>query len=233
MAAERSDLKPHAQGGAVGAWIPERTGHITCGEHSSDRVCSEIFLVENISCPQRHLPVLRPGPHAQMDVHQAIAVDQRLGGIIGRVEAARAKCVLDSAGPLQIASQSVRVLGLCTARPAGCAGNRPAGQIADRRDTDQAVSHLAFSSALLELERREYVNCGKFRSESAFKGLPYRLGGYPADYWRSRAVAGGYPVAIVADAAQTVGRQMMPCPSLLAERESSSGALRTTPRSMN
>jgi hypothetical protein len=46
---------------------------------------------------------------------------------------------------------------------------------------DEAVSHLASSPAFLELERREYLNCSKFRSESPFKGLPERPGGYPAE----------------------------------------------------
>jgi hypothetical protein len=68
----------------------------------------------------------------------------------------------------------------------------------DADSADQAVSHLAFSPALLELERQEYLDCNKLRSDDAFKGLPERPGGYPAEYWRSRAVESRYPVAMVA-----------------------------------
>jgi hypothetical protein len=71
---------------------------------------------------------------------------------------------------------------------------------------DQAVSHLAVLPALRELERREYLDCGKFRSESPFKGLPERPGGYPAEYWRSRAVESRYPVAMVAAALDSPGQ---------------------------
>jgi len=71
---------------------------------------------------------------------------------------------------------------------------------------DQALSHLAFAPALLELERQEYLNCEKFRSESPFKGLPERPGGYPAEYWRSRAVESRYPVAMVAAALDSPGQ---------------------------
>ena len=71
---------------------------------------------------------------------------------------------------------------------------------------DQAVSHLAFSPAFLELERQEYLNCSKFRSESPFKGLPERPGGYPVEYWRSRAVESRYPVAVVAAALDSPGQ---------------------------
>jgi hypothetical protein len=71
---------------------------------------------------------------------------------------------------------------------------------------DEAVSHLASSPAFLELERREYLNCSKFRSESPFKGLPERPGGYPAEYWRSRAVESRYPVAMVAAALDSPGQ---------------------------
>src|SRR5260221_6010563 len=71
---------------------------------------------------------------------------------------------------------------------------------------DEAVSHLAFSPAFLELERREYLNCSKFRGESAFKGLPERPGGYPAEYWQSRALESRYPVAMVAAALNSPGQ---------------------------
>jgi hypothetical protein len=70
----------------------------------------------------------------------------------------------------------------------------------DADSADQAVSHLAFSPAFRELERQEYLDCRKFRSDSPFRGLPERPGGYPAEYWRSRAVESRYPVAMVAAA---------------------------------
>jgi len=76
----------------------------------------------------------------------------------------------------------------------------------DADSADQAVAHLAVSPALLELERREYSNCSKFRSGNPFKNLPERPGGYPADYWRSRAVASRYPVAMVAAALDSPGQ---------------------------
>ena len=47
---------------------------------------------------------------------------------------------------------------------------------------------------------QEYLDCGKFRAEDPFKDLPNRPGGYPAEYWRSRAVESRYPVAVVAAA---------------------------------
>ncbi len=75
----------------------------------------------------------------------------------------------------------------------------------DADSADQAVSHLAASSALLQLERREYLNCSKFRSENPFKDLPERRGGYPGDYWRLRAVESRYPVALVAAALDAPG----------------------------
>jgi hypothetical protein len=71
---------------------------------------------------------------------------------------------------------------------------------------DQPVAHLAVSPALRELERREYLDCSKFRGESPFKGLPERPGGYPAEYWRSRAVESRYPVAMVAAALDSPGQ---------------------------
>jgi hypothetical protein len=70
----------------------------------------------------------------------------------------------------------------------------------DTDSADQAVSHMANFPAFRELERQEFLNCGKFRSASPFKDLPQRRGGYPADYWRSRAVESRYPVALVAAA---------------------------------
>jgi hypothetical protein len=73
----------------------------------------------------------------------------------------------------------------------------------DADSADQAVSHLAFSPALLELERQEYLNCSKFRSANPFKDLPERAEGYPADYWRTRAIVSRYPVAIVAAALES------------------------------
>jgi hypothetical protein len=76
----------------------------------------------------------------------------------------------------------------------------------DADSADQAVSHLANFPAVLELERREYLNCGRFRSENPFKDLPERPGGYPADYWRSRALQTRYPVAMVAAALDSPGQ---------------------------
>ena len=70
----------------------------------------------------------------------------------------------------------------------------------DAENADEAVSHLAYSPALLEVEREEYLNCRRFRNEDPFKSLPARQGGYPASYWQSRAVTSQYPVAVVADA---------------------------------
>jgi hypothetical protein len=76
----------------------------------------------------------------------------------------------------------------------------------DADSADEAVSRLAYSPALLELERLEYLDCGKFRSGNAFKGLPERPQGYPADYWRSRAVVSRYPVAVVMAARDSPGK---------------------------
>ena len=76
----------------------------------------------------------------------------------------------------------------------------------DADSADEAVSHLAYSPALLELERQEYQSCGKFRNENPFKGLPKRAGGYPAEYWQSRAVVNRYPVAVVAAALDSPGK---------------------------
>jgi hypothetical protein len=76
----------------------------------------------------------------------------------------------------------------------------------DADSADQAVSHLANFPAFLELERQEYLNCGKFRSENPFKDLPQRPGGYPAEYWRSRALASRYPVAVVAASLDSPGQ---------------------------
>ena len=76
----------------------------------------------------------------------------------------------------------------------------------DADSADQAVSHMASFPAFLELERREYLNCEKFRSDNPFKDLPRRGGGYPADYWRSRALESRYPVAVVAAALDSPGQ---------------------------
>jgi hypothetical protein len=76
----------------------------------------------------------------------------------------------------------------------------------DADSADQAVSHLANFPELLQLEHREYLNCGRFRSENPFKDLPERRGGYPSEYWRSRAVASRYPVAMVAAALDSPGQ---------------------------
>ena len=71
---------------------------------------------------------------------------------------------------------------------------------------DQAVSHASYFPALLELERQEYLDCQKFRSENPFADLPQHRGGYSADYWRDRAVASRYPVAMVAAALDSPGQ---------------------------
>jgi hypothetical protein len=71
-------------------------------------------------------------------------------------------------------------------------------------DADQAVAHLAYAPALLELERQEYSNCRRFREQSPFTGLPARAGGYPSNYWQAGAVASGYPTAVVAAALASV-----------------------------
>jgi len=76
----------------------------------------------------------------------------------------------------------------------------------DADSADQAVSHMARFPAFLELERREYLDCSQFRSENPFKDLPQRPGGYPAEYWRSRAVESRYPVAMVAAALDSPGQ---------------------------
>jgi hypothetical protein len=76
----------------------------------------------------------------------------------------------------------------------------------DADSADQAVSHLVFSPAFRELERQEYLDCRKFRSNSPFRGLPERPGGYPAEYWRSRAVESRYPVAVVEAALDSPGQ---------------------------
>jgi hypothetical protein len=71
---------------------------------------------------------------------------------------------------------------------------------------DQAVLHLAFSPAFRELERQEYLDCSKFRRISPFKDLPERPGGYPAEYWQSRALESRYPVAMVAAVLDSPGQ---------------------------
>jgi hypothetical protein len=76
----------------------------------------------------------------------------------------------------------------------------------DADSADQAVSHLAKFPGFLELERQEYLNCGRFRRENPFKDLPARPGGYPAEYWQSRAVESRYPVAVVAAALESPGQ---------------------------
>jgi hypothetical protein len=76
----------------------------------------------------------------------------------------------------------------------------------DADSADQAVSHMASFPALLESERQEYLDCSKLRSENPFKDLPERPGGYPADYWRSRALESRYPVAMVAAALDSPGQ---------------------------
>jgi len=76
----------------------------------------------------------------------------------------------------------------------------------DADSADQAVSHMVSFPALLELERQEYLACDKFRSENPFTDLPKRPGGYPAEYWRSRAVESRYPVAVVAAALDSPGQ---------------------------
>jgi hypothetical protein len=72
-------------------------------------------------------------------------------------------------------------------------------------DADEAVAHLSYAPALLERERQEYLDCRRFRAEDPFKSLPERAGGYPASYWHSRAVATGYPVAMVEAALDSRG----------------------------
>ena len=66
--------------------------------------------------------------------------------------------------------------------------------------TDEALSQLAYSPALLELARQESLRCSRFRRENPFKGLPKRQGGYSTIYWQSHAVAARYPVAVIAAA---------------------------------
>jgi hypothetical protein len=72
-------------------------------------------------------------------------------------------------------------------------------------DADEAVAHLDYAPALRERERREFLDCRRFRAENAFGNLPQRRDGYPAGYWQSRARAAGYPVAVIASALETRG----------------------------
>jgi hypothetical protein len=76
----------------------------------------------------------------------------------------------------------------------------------DADSADQAVSHMAGFPALLELERQEYLDCSKLLSKNPFEALPERPGGYPADYWRARALETRYPVAMVAAALDSPGQ---------------------------
>jgi hypothetical protein len=76
----------------------------------------------------------------------------------------------------------------------------------DADSADQAVSYLAKFPGFLELERQEYLNCGRFRRENPFIDLPARPGGYPAEYWQARAVESRYPVAVVAAALESPGQ---------------------------
>jgi hypothetical protein len=80
------------------------------------------------------------------------------------------------------------------------------GLYSDADSPDQAVSHLAKFPGFLGLEREEYLNCAKFRSGNPFKDLPERPGGYPAQYWQTRAVESRYPVAVVAAALDSPGQ---------------------------
>jgi hypothetical protein len=65
-------------------------------------------------------------------------------------------------------------------------------------DPDQAVAHLAMVPALREHDRQELLDCRQLLTGTAFKTLPARSGGYPAEYWKSRAVDSRYPAALVA-----------------------------------
>ena len=76
----------------------------------------------------------------------------------------------------------------------------------DADSAEQAVSHLAGFPAMLERERQEYLDCSRLRSENPFKDLPAHPGGYPAAYWRSRALETRYPVAMVAAAFDSPGQ---------------------------
>ncbi|HEY2401744.1 MAG TPA: hypothetical protein VGI23_15440 [Steroidobacteraceae bacterium] len=76
----------------------------------------------------------------------------------------------------------------------------------DADGADQAVSHMESFPALLELERQEYLECSKLLNKNPFEDLPERRGGYPADYWRTRALESRYPVAIVAAALDSPGQ---------------------------
>jgi hypothetical protein len=76
----------------------------------------------------------------------------------------------------------------------------------DADSADQAVSHMESFPALLELERQEYLECRKLLNKNPFGDLPVRPGGYPADYWRSRALESRYPVAMVAAALDSPGQ---------------------------
>ena len=68
----------------------------------------------------------------------------------------------------------------------------------DSDDPDQAVSHLAMVPALRERERQELLDCRQLLTGTPFKTLPARSGGYPAEYWKSRAIDSRYPAALVA-----------------------------------
>jgi len=61
------------------------------------------------------------------------------------------------------------------------------------------------------------VNCGV---QNPFKDLPERPGGYPADYWRSRAIDSQYPVAIVAAALDSPSQYT---PQMIATSASATG----------
>jgi hypothetical protein len=86
----------------------------------------------------------------------------------------------------------------------------------DADSADQAVSHVSYFPAFLELERQEYLDCQKFRTGNPFKDLPQLRGGYSADYWRERAVQSRYPVAMVAVALDSPGQHAQMLASALA-----------------
>jgi hypothetical protein len=73
----------------------------------------------------------------------------------------------------------------------------------DADDPAQAVSHLAMLPTLREHERQELLDCRQLLTGTAFGALPARSSGYPAAYWKSRAIDNRYPVALVSAALES------------------------------
>src|SRR5882762_4216094 len=104
-------------------------------ERAPDGEGGEVFLIEDIPCPQRELPAIGGGTYVHVKVHEAIAIDQRVRRVVRIVVAARSEGVLNPTTAPEISRQSTGVLASHIARPAGRGGDWFAGEIAACRNT--------------------------------------------------------------------------------------------------